>query len=98
MSRSSQCYEPKGEGGGDLSLTRCLDKLYTEYSPYRSQQLIRGLWCKGVTAGRHRIRRLTHWMGIDATYRRQRNTAASPKHWIFAYLLRGLMITRADHV
>ena len=98
VSRSSQYYEPKGEGGEDLALMRRLDELHTEYPFYGSRQLMRHLRREGVTVGRHRIRRLMRRMGIEATYRRPPTSAASPEHRIFPYLLRGLTITRADHV
>ena len=49
-------------------------------------------------AGRHRIRRLMRLMGMEATYRRPRTSVASPEHRVFPYLLRGLTISRADHV
>ena len=95
VSRSSQYYEPKGEG---LALMRRLDELNTEYPFNGSQRLMRHLRREGVTVGRHRLRRLMRRMGIEATYRRPRSSAARPEHRISPYLLRGLTITRADHV
>ena len=59
---------------------------------------MRHLRREGVTAGRHRIRRLMAVMGMEATYRRPRTSVASPEHRVFPYLLRGLTISRADHV
>ena len=53
---------------------------------------------ESVTAGRHRIRRLMRLMGMEATCRRPRTSVASPEHRVFPYLLRGLTISRADHV
>ena len=37
-------------------------------------------------------------MGMEATYRRPRTSVANPEHRVFPYLLRGLAISRADHV
>ena len=37
-------------------------------------------------------------MGMEATCRRPRTSVASPEHRVFPYLLRGLTISRADHV
>ena len=59
---------------------------------------MRHLCREGVTAGRHRIRRLMRLMGMEAVYRRPRTSVASPEHRIFPYLLRDLVISRADHV
>ena len=53
---------------------------------------------EGVTAGRHRIRRLMRLMGMEAVYRRPRTSVAGSEHRVFPYLLRGLSISRADHV
>ena len=55
-------YEAKGEGWEDLGLMRRLDEPYREYPFYGSRQLMRQLRREGVTAGRHRIRRLIRWM------------------------------------
>ena len=83
---------------GDLALMRRMDELHMAYPFYGSRQLMRHLRREGVTAGRHRIRRLMAVMGMEATYRRPRTSVASPEHRVFPYLLRGLTISRADHV
>ena len=98
VSRSSQYYRPKGENAENLALMRRLDELNMLYPFYGSRQLMRHLRREGVTAGRHRIRRLMRLMGMGATYRRPRTSVASAEHRIFPYLLRGLAISRADHV
>ena len=98
VSRSSQYYRPKGESVEDLALMRRMDGLHTAYPFYGSRQLMRHLRREGVAAGRHRIRRLMRLMGMEATYRRPRTSVASPEHRVFPYLLRGLTISRADHV
>ena len=98
VSRSSQYYRPKGESAENLALMRRMDELHMQYPFYGSRQLMRHLRREGVTAGRHRIRRLMAVMGMEATYRRPRTSVASPEHRVFPYLLRGLSISRADHV
>ena len=98
VSRSSQYYRPKGENAENLALMRRLDELHMLYPFYGSRQLRRHLRREGVTAGRHRIRRLMRLMGMGATYRRPRTSVASAEHRIFPYLLRGLAISRADQV
>ncbi len=37
-------------------------------------------------------------MGMEALYRRPRTSVANAEHRVFPYLLRGLAISRADHV
>ena len=58
VSRSSQYYRPKGESAENLALMRRMDELHMAYPFYGSRQLMRHLRREGVTAGRHRIRRL----------------------------------------
>ena len=43
-------------------------------------------------------RQMMRLMGMEAVYRRPRTSAARAEHRVFPYLLRGLDITRADHV
>ena len=88
----------EGESAENLALMRRMDELHMQYPFYGSRQLMRHLRREGVTAGRHRIRRLMAVMGMEATYRRPRTSVASPEHRVFPYLLRGLSISRADHV
>ena len=80
VSRSSQYYRPKGERAENLALMRRLDELHMAYPFYGSRQLMRHLRREGITAGRHRIRRLMRLMGMEATYRRPRTSVASPQH------------------
>ena len=98
VSRSSLYYRPKGESAENLALMRRMDELHMEYPFYGSRQMMRHLRREGITAGRHRIRRLMRLMGMEAVYRRPRTSVASPEHRIFPYLLRDLAISRADHV
>ncbi len=98
VSRSSQYYRPKGESAENLALMRRMDELHMAYPFYGSRQMMRHLRREGLKAGRHRIRRLMRVMGMEATYRRPRTSVAGPEHRVFPYLLRGLAISRADHV
>ncbi len=98
VSRSSLYYRPRGESAENLALMRRIDELHMAYPFYGSRQLVRHLRREGATAGRHRIRRLMRLMGVEATYRRPRTSVAGPEHRVFPYLLRGLTISRADHV
>ena len=98
VSRSSLYYRPKGESAENLAVMRRMDELHMDYPFYGSRQMMRHLRREGVTAGRHRIRRLMRLMGMEATYRRPRTSVANSEHRIFPYLLRGLEIFRADHV
>ncbi len=80
MSRSSLYYRPKGESVENLAVMRRMDELHMDYPFYGSRHLRR----EGVTAGRHRIRRLMRLMGMEATYRRPRTSVANSEHGIVA--------------
>ena len=98
VSRSSQYYAPKGESAENLALMRRLDELHLAHPFYGSRQMARHLRREGVTAGRHRVRRLMRLMGLEAVYRRPRTSVANPAHRVYPYLLRDLTIERPDQV
>ena len=99
VGRSSLYYRPKGESAENLALMRRMDELHMNYPFYGSRQMMRHLRREGCKAGRHRIRRLMRLMGVEAVYRRPRTTsAAGPEHRVFPYLLRGLDVSRANHM
>ena len=98
VSRSSQYYEPRGEGAANLALMRRLDELHLEHPFQGSRQMARHLRREGIIAGRHRVRRLMRLMGMEAVYRKPRTSAANPEHRVYPYLLRGLVIDRPDQV
>ena len=79
VSRSSLYYRPKGESAENLALMRRMDGLHMDYPFYGSRQMMRHLRREGVIVGRHRIRRLMRLMGVEATYRRPRTSAANPR-------------------
>ena len=96
VSRSSQYYAPLGESSGNLALMRWLDELHLAYPFYGSRQMVRHLRREGVVTGRHRVRRLMRLMAMEAIYRKPRTSVANPEHRVYPYLLRDLMIDRAD--
>ena len=53
---------------------------------------------EGSTVGRRHVVTLMKKMGIEALYRRPNTSRKQPLHPVFPYLLRGLDMTRANHV
>ena len=98
VSRAVALLPAEGGERGEPGPMRRMDELHMDYPFYGSRQMMRHLRREGVTAGRHRIRRLMRLMGMEATYRRARTSVANSEHRIFPYLLRGPEILRADHV
>ena len=98
ISRSSFYYAPRGESPENLALMRRIDELFLKYPFYGSRQMVRQLRREGISAGRHRVRRLMRLMGLEAIYQAPRTSMPHPAHRIYPYLLRNLTVVRPDHV
>jgi putative transposase len=91
-------YEPVPTSASDLALMRRIDELHLEL-PFAGSRLLRDLLQgEGHAIGRKRVRRLMRRMGISAIYRRQNTSRRHPRHPVFPYLLRGLVIDRPNQV
>jgi putative transposase len=61
--------------------------------------MLRGLLAAdGCKIGRRHVKTLMKRMGIEALYRRPRTTKPEPGHKIYPYLVRGMEVTRPNHV
>ena len=98
ISRSSFYYQPKGESEENLALMRHIDELFLKHPFYGSRQMVRHLRREGIRIGRHRVRRLMRLMGLEAIYQAPRTSQPHSEHRIYPYRLKGLLITRPDHV
>src|SRR6266404_3536999 len=77
---------------------RQLDELHLEFPFAGARMLRRLLAANGSKVGRRHVKTLMRRMGIEALYRRPRTTKPEPGHKIYPYLLRGIEITRPNHV
>ena len=98
LSRSGVYYTPAPLSAKDMSLMRQIDEIHLAYPFYGSRKIRNELWARGYDVGRDRVRRLMRRMGIEALYVKPRLSLAHPGHVKYPYLLRGLEITRANHV
>ena len=98
IGRSSLYYTRKGESPETLALMRRIDELFLKYPFYGARQMVRHLRREGVRIGRRRAGRLMRLMGLQAIYRAPRTSDPHPEHRVYLYLLRGLMIERANHI
>ncbi len=98
ISRSSFYYEVKGESPLNLALMRLIDEQFLETPWYGSRQMARHLRRQGYGVGRKRVRRLMRLMGLQAIYQAPRTSDPHPGHRVYPYLLRGLVIDRANQV
>ncbi len=98
LSRSSIYYEAVLTSVRDLELMRLIDELHLKY-PYMGSRGIRDqLEDMGHRVGRQHIGTLMRKMGIAALYRKPNLSKPHPQHKTYPYLLRGMEISRANHV
>ena len=98
LSRSGIYYKPVRQNAQELALMRQIDEIHLAFPFYGSRKIRDELWAKGNDVGRDKVRRLMRLMGIEALYVKPRLSLAHPAHVKYPYLLRGLEITRANHV
>jgi len=99
LPRSTAYYQPEPVAEADLALMRCIDELHLEH-PYAGSRMLRDFLCRGdyLKVGRKRVKTLMNRMGIEAIYRKPNTSKKHPKHPVYPYLLRGLNISRSNHV
>ena len=98
ISRAAVYYVPRPIPEGDLALQRRIDELHLEY-PFAGARTLRDLLeQEGIYAGRKHIGTLMARMGIEALVRRKSTSRRAPGHEIYPYLLRNVVIERANQV
>jgi putative transposase len=98
LSRSSVYYRPQSVSEGDLALMRRIDELHLNH-PFAGSRMLRDLLrLEGIQVGRRHVATRMKKMGIEALYRRPNTSRKHPQNPVFPYRLRGLEITRPNHV
>lgn len=98
ISRGSVYYKPKPVSAKDLTLMHHIDRLHMEH-PFMGSRMLRDqLNRAGVVVGRKHVGTLMKRMGIEALYRKPNTSKKHPGNKIYPYLLRGLVINRANQV
>jgi len=99
LSRSSIYYEPAPVSEKDITLMRAIDEIHLKYPFYGSRRIRNELSDRGFKKiGRGHVSTLMKKMGVEALYRKPRTSKPNPAHKVYPYLLKGLDITRANHV
>jgi putative transposase len=98
ISRSSFYYQPRGETSLNLALMRLIDEVFLDCPFYGACQMARHLRRLGHAVGRKRVSSLMVKMGLSAIYQKPRTSDPHPDHPIRPYLLKGLEVTRPNHV
>lgn len=98
LSRSAFYYAPVGFDPATLELMITIDRVFTKYPFFGSRQIAAYLRRDGIVVGRHRTRRLMAKMGLEAIYKRPRTSQRHPRHPVYPYLLRKMVIERPNQV
>lgn len=98
LSRSSLYYKAVPISTRDLELMRLIDELHLKHPFMGSRSMRDQLQDKGYQVGREHVSTLMRRMGIAALYKKPNLSKPHPEHKVYPYLLRGLEITRANHV
>lgn len=99
LTRSMWYYQPKPEDPEGLRLMDLMDEQYMK-TPFYGVLKMRE-WLKRehkIIVNPKRIRRLLRKMGLMAVYPQRNLSKPAPGHKIYPYLLKGLAITRPNHV
>ena len=98
ISRGSVYYLPKPVSEADLALMRVIDEMHLEH-PFAGARMLRDmLKARNFEVGRKHVATLMRRMGIEALYRKPNTSKRHPEHQVYPYLLRGLVIERANQV
>lgn len=82
----------------NLQLMRRLDELYTEMPFFGVRRMTAVLKREGFLVNHKRIERLMRVMGLCAVYPKPKTSRSLPEHQKYPYLLRNLLIERANQV
>lgn len=97
--RSGFYYVPQGESGLNLDLMKLIDRYFLEHPHSGALTLCAHLrMSEGHTVNVKRVRRLMRLMGLMAVYPGKKLSMGDKAHKIYPYLLRGLIIERANQV
>jgi putative transposase len=98
LPRSTYYYQAQGESAENLTLMRLLDQQYTDTPYYGIRRMTAWLRSQGYVVNHKRVARLLHTMGLETIYPKPHLSQGHPTHRVSPYLLRGVPITRVNHV
>ena len=86
------------ESPENLALMRAIDKEYTDHPFYGSRQMRNVLRRQGYKINRKRVQRLMRLMGLQSVAPKPGTSKPHPRHKVYPYLLRNLVIDHPDQV
>jgi putative transposase len=82
----------------DLIMLKLIDEIYLKHPYYGVVRMTDALRAEGYSINYKRVRRLMRVMGLEAVYQKPRTSVPHPEHRVWPYLLRDVVITRANQV
>ncbi len=82
----------------DLRLLSLIDEEYTRHPFYGSRRMVIYLQKQGHTVNRKHVQRLMRVLGLAGMAPGPATSKPHPEHKIYPYLLRGVAVTRPNHV
>jgi len=98
LNRSTAYYEAEPESATNLRLKEIIDVQYTARPFYGVPRMTQCLKREGWVVNPKRVRRLMRSMGLVAIYPKPRLSLSNRAHPAYPYLLRGVVVARADQV
>lgn len=98
VNRTSAYYQTKQPSEIEILIKHAIDEMHTENPTWGSRQLSKQLCKRGLDIGRRKTRRYMKEMGIDAIYPKPNLSKRNQEHKIYPYLLRNMVINRANQV
>jgi putative transposase len=98
ISRSGYYYVPCRESEVNLTLMRRLDEQYTATPFYGIRRMTAWLLSQGYAVNHKRVARLMRALGLQVIYPKPKLSQGHPGHTKYPYLLRELVIERANQV
>jgi putative transposase len=98
LPRSSFYYQPREIPLEQIEIMHKIDRIYTGHPFYGSPRITAELRRLGTIVNHKRVERLMRIMGISAIIPKRNTSKRNKDHLIYPYLLRGVEITRINHV
>ena len=98
LGRSTAYYRPVRVSAEEVALMKEIDRIYTRWPFYGSRKVSLELRASGREVNRKRVQRLMRVMGLQGLVPGPHTSKPHPEHQIYPYLLRGVEVTRPNHV
>ena len=98
VNKSTFYYKQRGLTERDLEIMKIIDEVYTEHPYFGTRRMSKQLEPYDMIIGCKAVSRYYRIMAIEAVYPKMNLSKRNQAHKIYPYLLRGVKITRVNHV